>query len=193
MFDFKLDKNGCICKICFYVFWILILPLKIWYKAIQNWLKFDEEWLPKAKLFGPTDEKTVRFFRKCTNLKQPYCFTKVHWSIKLKKTQLFYFIVIKSTKPFAVTKACMRWKNQERYRYHFFVVIITLLLRIFSKALMSKSDKHNYKTFTKSPPAPFLHCIENILNHSSGKCRDSLTMAALSFTMSTSLCTIFIH
>ena len=38
---------------------------------------------------------------------------------------------------------------------------------------MSISDKHNYKTFTKSPPASLLHCIENILNHSSKKCSDS--------------------
>ena len=46
---------------------------------------------------------------------------------------------------------------------------------------MSLCDKHNYRSFTKSAPASFLlHCIENILNHSSGKCRDSLTMAALS-------------
>ena len=39
---------------------------------------------------------------------------------------------------------------------------------------MSLSDKHNYKTFTKSPPASLLHYIENISNHLSGKCRDSL-------------------
>ena len=58
---------------------------------------------------------------------------------------------------------------------------------------MSISNKHNYKTFTKSPLASLLHYIENILNHSSGKCRDSLTMAALGFTKSTGLCTIFIH
>ena len=68
---------------------------------------------------------------------------------------------------------------------------------------MSASNKHNYKTFTKSPPASFLHCIENILNHSSGKenilnhssgkYRYSSTMTALSFTKSTGLCTIFIH
>ena len=56
---------------------------------------------------------------------------------------------------------------------------------------MYVSNKHNYKTFTKSPPASLVHCIENILNHSSGKCGDSLTMAALSFTQSTCLCTIF--
>ena len=46
---------------------------------------------------------------------------------------------------------------------------------------MSISNEHNYRTFTKSHPASLLHCIENITNHSSGKCRDSLTMAALSF------------
>ena len=34
--------------------------------------------------------------------------------------------------------------------------------------------EHNYKTFTRSHLASFLHCIENILNHLSGKCRDSL-------------------
>ena len=47
---------------------------------------------------------------------------------------------------------------------------------------MSISDKHNHKTFSKSPNASLLHCIGNILSHSSGKWRDSLTMAALSFT-----------
>ena len=47
---------------------------------------------------------------------------------------------------------------------------------------MSISNKHNYKTFTKSPPASLLHCIESILNHSSVKCCDSLTMTTLMFT-----------
>ena len=47
------------------------------------------------------------------------------------------------------------------------------------------SNKHNNKTFTKSPSASLLHCIENILNHFSGKCFGSLTMAALSSTRST--------
>ena len=61
---------------------------------------------------------------------------------------------------------------------------------------MSISNKHNYKTFSKSPPASLLRCIGNNLNHSSGKWRDSLTMAALSFTIGCSefhLCPIFIH
>ena len=68
-----------------------------------------------------------------------------------------------------------------------------MLSRIFSEALLSISNKHNYKTFTKSPPASLEHSIENILNHSSGKCPDSLTIAALSFAKSSGLCTIFIH
>ena len=58
---------------------------------------------------------------------------------------------------------------------------------------MSISNKTNYKTFTKSHLASLLHCIKNILNHSSGKCHDSLTMAALNLTKSIGLCTIFIH
>ena len=58
---------------------------------------------------------------------------------------------------------------------------------------MSARNKHNYKTFTKSHPASLLHCTKNILNHSPGKCRDSLTMAALNFTKSTGLYTILIH
>ena len=58
---------------------------------------------------------------------------------------------------------------------------------------MSIYIKHNYKTVTTSSPPSLLHCMENILNSSSGKCRDSLTMAALSFTKSTGLPAIFIH
>ena len=61
---------------------------------------------------------------------------------------------------------------------------------------MSVSNRHNYKTFSKSPPASLLYYVGNILSHSSGKWRDSLTMAALSFTNGCSefhLCTIFIH
>ena len=62
---------------------------------------------------------------------------------------------------------------------------------------MAISNKQNYDTFTESPlatpPACLSHYIENILNHSSGKCCDSLTMTALSFIKLTSFCTIFIH
>ena len=47
---------------------------------------------------------------------------------------------------------------------------------------MSISNKHNYKIFTKKRPTSLSHCIEDNFSHSSGKCHDSLTMAALSFT-----------
>ena len=57
-----------------------------------------------------------------------------------------------------------------------------MLSRISSEPLLSISNKHNYKTFSESPPASLLHCIGHILSHSSGKWRDSMTMAALSFT-----------
>ena len=62
---------------------------------------------------------------------------------------------------------------------------------------MSISNKHNHKTFSESPDASLLHCMENILSRSSGKFRDSLTMAVMCFTNGCSeffhLCTIFIH
>ena len=77
---------------------------------------------------------------------------------------------------------------------YFFVQRITLMLsRISTEPPMSISNKHNYKTFLKSLPASLLNCIGNILSHSSGKWRDSLTMAALSFTNGCSPSTIFIH
>ena len=58
------------------------------------------------------------------------------------------------------------------------------------------SNKHNYKTFSKSPPASLAHWIENILSHSSGKCCGSLTIADLNSTNGCSefhICTLFIH
>ena len=65
------------------------------------------------------------------------------------------------------------------------MLIITLMLsRTFSETLTSISNKDNYETFTK---------IITFLSHSSGKCRESLTMAALIFIKLNGLCTIFIH
>ena len=48
---------------------------------------------------------------------------------------------------------------------------------------MSIMNRHNYKTFSKSPPISLVHCIENVLRHSFGKCRDSLAIAGLSSTI----------
>ena len=44
---------------------------------------------------------------------------------------------------------------------YFFVQRITLMLsRISSELLMSMSNKHNHKTFSKSPTAYLVHCTE---------------------------------
>ena len=45
-----------------------------------------------------------------------------------------------------------------------------MLSRILGEPLLSISNKHNYKAFSKSPPASLVHCIDNILSHTSGKC-----------------------
>ena len=99
-------------------------------------------------------------------------------------------------KPFAVPKV---WdeKLREVSVSYFFILRITLRLsRIFSEPLMSISNKHKYRTFSKSPPASLSHYIKNVLSDSSGKCHDSLTMAALTFTNGCyefHLCTILIY
>ena len=141
------------------------------------------------------------FFEECTNFKVAILLYQ-SWLerknfVNLKKTQLLY-LVNKFTKPYEKPKAYQRLVRDEKLREGsvpcFFVLIITLMLwRNISEAFMSISKKHNHKTFTRNPPASLLHCIENILNRSSGKCRDSLIMAALIFTKSTGLGTIFIH
>ena len=115
--------------------------------------------------------------------------------MKLKKTQLLY-LVIKLTKPLVYQRLVRDEKLREVLVSYFFVLIITLILpRIFSEALMSISNKHNYKNFNKKvlAPASLLHYTENILNQPSRKCRDCVTMTALSFTKSTGLSTIFVH
>ena len=45
--------------------------------------KFAQQWLPKAAISGPADDRRPDLFEKCTNLKQPYCFIKVRWSVKV--------------------------------------------------------------------------------------------------------------
>ena len=44
--------------------------------------KFAEQWLPKVKISEPFDDRRPDFFEKYTNLRQPYCIHKVHWSVK---------------------------------------------------------------------------------------------------------------
>ena len=84
----------------FIVSGILIFQFEVWYKI--SW-KFTKEWLLKAKILGPANERTMWFLKKYTNLKQLYCFIKVHWSVtflKLKKTQLFYLIALPNFRKF---------------------------------------------------------------------------------------------
>ena len=151
------------------------------------------------EISGPANDQRPNFFLKCSKLKQPYCFIKVKWSEKFHEIVRDTIILLsyQVNEAFPCTKVLYeKRKLREVSVSKFFLLIITLMLsRIVSDCTykMSVSNKHNYKTFTKSPPSSSLHCIENILNHSSGKCHDSLTMAALRFTKSTDLCTIFIH
>ena len=76
-------------------------------------------------------------------------------------------------------------KNRERYRYHtFFVLMITLMLsRVFSETLMYISNKHNHKTFTKSPPASLFTLHRKHFQLVIWEVPNSLSsMTALSFT-----------
>ena len=59
-----------------------MLQLKLWYKAIQNRLKVRRVMATKAKISKPVDDRRPDFSEKCNNLKQPYCFNKVYWSVK---------------------------------------------------------------------------------------------------------------
>ena len=59
-----------------------------------------------------TDEPTLS--KKCIRLKQPYCFTKVHWSIKFREI-LRDTIVLLS---YQVTKGMYEMKSKQRYQYH---------------------------------------------------------------------------
>ena len=49
------------------------------------------------------------------------------------------------------------------YFFRTFVLRITLMLsRTFSEPLMSVSNKHNYKTFSESPPAFLLYFLKSV-------------------------------
>ena len=79
--------------------------------------------------------------------------------VNLQETQLVY-LVIKLMKHFAVPRACTRRKIKRGIGIIFFVLNITLMLsRMSCEPLMSISNKHNYKAFSKSPPASLTHCI----------------------------------
>ena len=125
--------------------------------------KFAEQWLPKLRTGLWTDNQ---IFRKMHRFKAAIL---LHLSsmelknfMKLKKTQLFY-LVIKLIKPSLYHGLVRDEKLREASVSYFLVRRITLMLsRISSEPLMSLGNKHNYKTFPKSPPASLLHCIGNI-------------------------------
>ena len=70
-------------------------PLTVWFNVSWNFnlnvgtkqskigWKFAEHWLPKAKISEPVDDRSPDFFEKFISLRQPYCFNKVHWSVKI--------------------------------------------------------------------------------------------------------------
>ena len=59
-----------------------LINLRLGIKQSKIGWNFAEQWLLKARISGPTGDRCPHFFQKCTNLKQPYHFIKVHWSIK---------------------------------------------------------------------------------------------------------------
>ena len=88
---------------CFYISEFSYFNLKFGIKQSQIGLKFSEKWLPKVKTSGPLMTEDP-LFQKCTNLKQPYSFIELHWTVKMyetEKTHLFY-LVNKLTKPLIV-------------------------------------------------------------------------------------------
>ena len=145
-------------------------------------------------------DRRHNFLEKCTNLKPAILLYQR--SLKCRNFReldkdTIALLSYQVDKVFCCTKDLHMMKNQERYWYytsHFMLIITLMLLRIVSEALTSMSNTHNYKTFTKSPPASLLDYIENILNHSCGKCCRSLKIAVLSLKSQLALiCTIFIH
>ena len=104
-----------IYKICFYIFWILILQFKIWCKVIQNRLKVRRAMANQSLNFRTRWWQPTRFFRKMYLFRKDillYLSSLERRSfVKLKKTQLFY-LFIKLMKPFAVPRAFTGWKTK---------------------------------------------------------------------------------
>ena len=100
------------------------------------------------------------FFEKCTDLKQPYSkFTGAQNFHDIKRDTIV-LLSYQVNQVFCCSKGLYHMKNYERYQYHISRAdncTGLMLLRIFSEAFMSISEKHNYKAFTKSHPASSLH------------------------------------
>ena len=160
--------------------------LKFGIKQSKIGWKLAEQWLPKGKILGPGDQQTFsQIFRKMHQFKSailPYLSSLERKNfVNLKETQLFY-LVIKLMKHFTVPRTCTGWKTKTGIGIIFCRAENYTDYREFSvRHLKSISNKDNYKTFLKGPPASLLHCIENILSHSSGKCHDSPTNGCSEF------------
>ena len=135
---------------------------------------FTEEWLQKTNILGPTDEQTTRFLQKMHWFKITMLLYQSSLDfknfMKLKQRQLFY-IDIKLTEPFAVPKACTRWKTKGGIGIIFFpddnYTDVMESSEWSTYVFRLQTQKQNFRA--ESSPTSFLPCIENILNNSSGK------------------------
>ena len=50
--------------------------------SINMWILADETCHLKVKISEPVDGRPPDFSEKCINVRQPYCDSKVHWSVK---------------------------------------------------------------------------------------------------------------
>ena len=81
-----------------------------WYSSCG--CKFAEQWLLKAKILGLADEQITRFFKTCTDLKQPYLSSmELKNFMKLKKAQLFCLVSYQVNESFCCTKGLYEMKN----------------------------------------------------------------------------------
>ena len=62
---------------------------------------------------GLADDRRPDFFEKCSNLKQPYWFIKVHWSIKSRKFEREAIVLLsyQVNEAFWCTKGLYEMKN----------------------------------------------------------------------------------
>ena len=86
--------------------------------------KLAEKLLPKAKNSGHVEDRRPVFFKIFTNLKQQYCFIKVHWSIKVSWYWKYTIVLLsyEVNEAFCCTKGLCERKNCDGYRYHFYGV-----------------------------------------------------------------------
>ena len=91
--------------------------------------KFAEQWLAKAKISRPANDRQPYFFEKCTNLKQLYQSSLEHKNfLNLKRHNCFTYLLSKRS-VLLYKKLVRDEKLKEVSVSSFFELIITLLLR----------------------------------------------------------------